>query len=384
MQELKPQFTEEMQDHVGDRKVWHAPAFKIRDYRSLVEHIARLSYANRNQLLFFRGQGADYQSKARGSSLYPGIYRGDNLVLAELEFKIRLLDNAGQDLSYLFEEHKISGWRDIKRKKYMQWSILQHYEVVPTPLIDITQSLRVACSFAQHFSEDDKCYVFVVGLPYPTNRISINSEEEIVNIRLLSICPPNALRPYFQEGYLAGTPDVTSNYDTKTELDLRNRLIAKFEIPSGKSFWNSGVEIMPKKALYPENDQVHELCKKIIPQARMQKLGTGEIGNFIIQWARLEEIILSYARKITQRNLSIPEALRALVQNGVISPVMASELDIVRRIRNVVAHKPDTVNELDVHKGLEMLKYLSKIIETKISESNRSKAQRQKKSKEVK
>ena len=61
------------------------------------------------------------------------------------------------------------------------------------------------------------------GLPYITNRISVNSEQDLVNVRLLSICPPDALRPYFQEGYLAGTDEVTTDYDSKDELDFTKR-----------------------------------------------------------------------------------------------------------------------------------------------------------------
>jgi len=60
--------------------------------------------------------------------------------------------------------------------------------------------LRVACSFATMDNENEFAYIFVFGLPYFTNRITINSEHDIINIRLLSICPPTALRPYFQEG----------------------------------------------------------------------------------------------------------------------------------------------------------------------------------------
>jgi uncharacterized protein YutE (UPF0331/DUF86 family) len=369
MLRIKPQLTKELLAHVGDHEVWQAPAFKVRNYRELVEHAAKLSYANKSQLAFFRGQGIDYQSKAQGSTLYPAIYRGDNLAIAELELKLRTLDTAAQQLSRLFEEHAIEGWRDIKRKKLVQWSILQHYEVVPTPLIDITHSIRVACSFAQLASHDDKCYVYALGFPYPTNRISINSEEEIVNIRLLSICPPQALRPHFQEGYMAGTPDVTSNYESKTELDLRNRLIAKFEIPSNDSFWSSGVEIMPREALYPEDDQVKELCKRITLQSSLSQLGIGDIGQFVIKWAKLEEQITARARQITQRNLSIREAIKTLESNGLLSAADAQKLDEIRRTRNLVAHTPERAKESEVLSSLEVLDTLSKTVQRNLAGS---------------
>src|SRR5439155_19922418 len=96
-----------------------------------------------------------------------------------------LLDEAAKLLVEEIKAAKIGGHRELRYKRYMQWSILQHYEVVATPLLDITHSLRVACSFAQLRSADPKCYVYVFGLPYLTNRISFNSEHDVVNVRLL-------------------------------------------------------------------------------------------------------------------------------------------------------------------------------------------------------
>ena len=51
-------------------------------------------------------------------------------------------------------------------------------------------------------SKFNSAFVYVFGLPYYHNRISIDSEHDLVNIRLLSIMPPEALRAYFQEGFL--------------------------------------------------------------------------------------------------------------------------------------------------------------------------------------
>ena len=120
MQSISPQLTDELLKHVRGRDIWRAPAAEIEDYRALLEQVARLSYANRNQLLFFRGQDKDYQSKVGGSTLYPAIYRGDNLPRAELEVRFQQLESAGQALVSLFNKHKIEGARDISRKRYVQ------------------------------------------------------------------------------------------------------------------------------------------------------------------------------------------------------------------------------------------------------------------------
>lgn len=343
--------------------MWRAPAFDVRNYRDLVEQVARLSYANRNQLVFFRGQDKDFQSKAGGSTLYPAIYRGDNLARAELEVRFEQLSAAERALTRLFEKERIAGARDVSRKRYVRWSILQHYEVISTPLLDFTHSLRVACSFAQLSSTDPLCYVYVLGFPYPTNRVSINSEEDIVNIRLLSICPPDALRPYFQEGYMAGTPDVTTDFDNKTELDFRNRLIAKFAIPRAKSFWNSGFEATPRTALYPSGDRVQDLCREVIVETETARAATSNLGLLLVEWAKLEEQLVPRARQLTVRNVSVREAIKALRVSGQLPPEVAAALDGIRRIRNAAAHTPGSVSSAEVDRALEQLRKLVRQIE---------------------
>lgn len=199
MREIRPQLTPELQTHCGRTPVWRARPFSVSTFGELVEHVAKLAYANRDDLLFFRGQDKDYQSKADGTTLYPSIYREDALPARELRHRFDLLEQAARLLVEQFKFARIEGHRELRQKRYIQWSIIQHYGVAATPLLDLTHSLRVACSFAQLRSTDPTCYVYVLGLPYVTNRITINSEHDIVNIRLLSICPPAALRPYFQK-----------------------------------------------------------------------------------------------------------------------------------------------------------------------------------------
>jgi hypothetical protein len=78
----------------------------------------------------------------------------------------------------------------------------------------------------------------------------MDAEEELVNVRLLSISPPEALRPHFQEGYVAATLDVTDDYDEKPELYFNRRLIIKFEIPTAASFWVKALVRYPKNSSF--------------------------------------------------------------------------------------------------------------------------------------
>lgn len=351
MREIKSTLTPELRAHCDKLPVWRAPAFPISTFRTLVEHVAQLAYANGDELLFFRGQDKDFQTKAGGTTLYPAIYREDALSTRELRYRFDMLDQAGAVLADRFRAAGIEGYRELRQKRYIQWSILQHYEVLATPLLDLTQSLRVACSFAQLRSTDPSCYVYVLGLPYVTNRISINSEHDLVNVRLLSICPPAALRPYFQEGYLAGTTDVTADFESKTELDFRNRLIAKFEIPRAKTFWGPGFDQIPETALYPRGDKILDLCAGLKSEL-IDESKPGDLGMFINAWATLEGHLLNSARQITQRNVSVREAINALAKHGVLSTGEAKQLDALRAFRNLAVHQPRMVDEREFQKTL--------------------------------
>jgi hypothetical protein len=358
MREITSRKTPELNIHSKGQPIWKASPYEVTTFRALVEHVARLAYANPDELLFFRGQDKDYQSKAGGTTLYPSIYRSDSLAVRELRHRFDMLNQASILLVDRFKKAKIEGHRELRHKQYIQWSIIQHYEVIDTPLLDLTQSLRVACSFAQLRSSDPTCHLYVLGLPYLTNRISINSEHDLVNIRLLSICPPSALRPYFQEGYLAGTTDVTFDFDSKTDLDFRNRLIAKFAIPRARTFWGPGFDQIPETALYPKGDKILELCNELKTELR-DELQPGELGDFVRAWGKLEEYLLERARRVTERNVSVREAIASLAKRGELQQDQAALLDSLRRFRNEVVHKPAKVHSSALREWLETTDRLS-------------------------
>lgn len=361
MREITPRLIPELEEHTAGLAIWRAPAFPVTTFRKLVEIVARLAYANPDELLFFRGQDKDFQSKAGGTTIYPAIYRGDSLAARELRHRFDMLDQAARQLVARFKTAKVEGHKELRQKRNIQWSILQHYEVVPTPLLDLTQSLRVACSFAQMRGTDANCYVYVIGLPYLTNRISINSEHDIVNVRLLSICPPAALRPYFQEGYLAGTADVTTDFDSKTELDFRNRMIAKFTIPRAKAFWGTGFDQIPESALYPKGDDIRELCENLHADVQ-EDLQSGDLGEFIREWAVIEDSLLNDARRVTTRNVSIREAIGNFTKRGILTPEQAAQLEGLRKFRNMLVHQPKAVSSASVQDWLETARGFRRIL----------------------
>ncbi|MGH8626308.1 MAG: FRG domain-containing protein, partial [Gammaproteobacteria bacterium] len=141
------ELTPELVATVGTQPVAKAEAIPVQSYRRLMEHVAQLSYANKDYLLFFRGQATDYKNKAGASSFYPSVYRGERLSRAELAVRFDILTSASSRLVDAFAREGIVGTQEVRRRRYIQWSILQHYEVCPTPLLDFTHSVRGACSF---------------------------------------------------------------------------------------------------------------------------------------------------------------------------------------------------------------------------------------------
>ena len=150
----------------------------------------------------------------------------------------------------------------------LRWAILQHYEVCATPLLDVTHSLRVAASFAQARMPESESFLFVLALPQISGSITTSSEHGIQMVRLLSVCPPAALRPHFQEGYLLGqyptlSADGGAEYD-RSELDFSRRLLAKFRLGPSRHFWSTHFRPVPQAALFPDKrDRLKTLTDRI-------------------------------------------------------------------------------------------------------------------------
>jgi hypothetical protein len=157
----------------------------------------------------------------------------------------------------------------VKRRHIVRWSILQHYEVCATPLLDATQSLRVAASFASDDAEEE-AFVFILGVPNISGAITASVEAGLEIIRLSSVCPPEAVRPHIQEGFLLSEYPELNNYEQKQnyrnyEIDFGHRLLAKFRF-NPRSFWDHNTfPMVAHEALYPtiRMDPLYELTQSI-------------------------------------------------------------------------------------------------------------------------
>jgi hypothetical protein len=136
-------------------------------------------------------------------------------------------------------------------------------------LLDVTQSLRIAASFASNKTKSE-AYVFVLGVPNLSGSVTASAEAGIQIVRLASVCPPNALRPHIQEGYLLGEYPEMSDFDQKRnyghfEIDFGRRLVAKFCFDPNE-FWHARdpFPMITHEALYPdEDDELFKLTQSV-------------------------------------------------------------------------------------------------------------------------
>lgn len=143
-------------------------------------------------------------------------------------------------------------------------------------MLDVTHSLRIAASFATT-EETQEAFSFVLGVPNLSGAITASAEAGIQIVRLSSVCPPSALRPHIQEGYLLGEYPQMVGFAQKElyrhyEIDFGLRLVAKFRF-NPQSFWKT--DDFPKvstQALYPlrTDDPLYAMAEDIKNQLALQ------------------------------------------------------------------------------------------------------------------
>ena len=331
-------------------------AIEVSSFYDLIMEIAELSYRNPDVMLFYRGQNNNY-TKNNIATLYPTIYRATDK--SNINFDFKVLNEASIKLiAALKADERIDSeeLKEIRKIKLLQYSILQHYEVCKTPLLDLTQSIKVACSFAILNNKNDIGYIYVLGLPYINGRISVDSEEYITNVRLLSISSSAAKRPFFQEGYLVQTEfasDIENNIKLD-ELDFNRRLLAIYKFKNNQQFWGEERPIS-ENTLYPNNDIMKEICNKIkdskyyLSNKTTKNTNTKLLGDFLTLWSNIETYQNYKSNNIKSiKNLIVDKS----------SVFDKSYFKTLRDFRNKVVNKPDSIKDDELIKNINMLKSL--------------------------
>jgi hypothetical protein len=198
---------------------------------------------------------------AGSSTLRPSIFRPDpgkkSIKLSSLEQRYDVLHTAEQLLIDQFQTLKRLGRQRVARQRLLRWSILQHYEVCETPLLDVSQSLRIAASFGSE-GNSREAFLFVLAVPNVSGAITASAEAGIQIVRLASVCPPSAIRAHIQEGYLLGEyPDFSSfgqsAHYKPFQVDFGRRLIGKFRFEREALWSDANFPRISHSALYPDS-----------------------------------------------------------------------------------------------------------------------------------
>lgn len=284
-------------EKIGNQKIWSyfddAPQSRatsnhkirggeghlVKSYPELAKKLAELQFLNRDHVLLFRGQSTDYRTSKGNSMLKAGAFRLESGKVPKeriLRERFSRLRDAEVALVRLYVEAGLLGAARIRRHRTLRWAILQHYEVCPTPLLDVTQSLRIAASFATHENKSNRAFVFVLGVPNLSGAITSSSEAGLQIVRLSSACPPEAVRPHLQEGYLLGEyPEIAdvdqNNHYSFYEMDFGRRLIAKFSFDPNRFWTNPNFPRATDKALYArqQSDKLLQIAEAIKSMLRV-------------------------------------------------------------------------------------------------------------------
>lgn len=259
--------TERQFQLTSNAKVRESLGYSVTSFRDLVGLVAELASNNPEMNLYYRGQTEDYRDQNQRTKIYPSLYRPragkSNLQPVTIQKRIKSLREA---IDLMRRKHRVLGLPATPLSHHDEYyqALLQHYELRATPLIDISVSLRVAASFALDGNVPE-AFLYVVNLPLPTGSISHFVDPNMVLIRLQSVCPPVALRPHYQEGYLVG--QLRSQAQKLVGDNLAKRVVGKYRLlnPRG-AFWDQDFPAIPRNALLPANDLFGEKLTSLLSQ----------------------------------------------------------------------------------------------------------------------
>ncbi len=221
------------------KEIKSAAPLEVSNWDELREAVSFLSMMNKRQVLYFRGQRAHF------AKCVPVLFRpkwsldGEEHELTP-ERRRRYYEHLQGVLRREVYEvvRRIRTPREfiIKSLPSATASILQHYELWPTPFLDVTRSLPTAVSFATSDPTAKSSYLYLFGMPDLRGSITTDFDQSLTISRLEAVCPPAAKRPHHQDAYLVARAPLP--HDPNDELwdewerksNLMRRLVASFRL----------------------------------------------------------------------------------------------------------------------------------------------------------
>jgi hypothetical protein len=178
------------------------------------------------------------------------------------------LNDIGDEVVAILDRYGLPRYKHM-RLPYARWAVVQHYELMPTPMMDFSTSLRVAASFAFGLdpSPGKNGFLYITGTRHPrSDLMTLNADREadaersdgMITARLNSVCPPRTKRPHLQDGALACLYPFDENTLDPARNNFLQRTIAKIELVKSGNFWSRDFPIHTPAALLPkiENDEL--------------------------------------------------------------------------------------------------------------------------------
>jgi FRG domain len=257
---------------------------RVSSYAELVTVISFLTVMNKGLALLFRGQNQDFPRMV--PSLYRDVWTHWSdpgpppvpIAGAREYFWDTLTEVEARVFEVLWEEG-LPRWRHVKFTRPARWAVIQHYDLWPTPLLDLSTSPRVAATFAFGLDASaSRGWLYVVGvrtirsdlMPLlkaqdsslegdaalegnPTDKEELDAE--MLTIRLNAVCPPSTVRPHLQEGVLIGhypfDPPALTSVDVH---DAGSVVVAKIELVNDGGFWSRDFPIHTEASLLPTHE----------------------------------------------------------------------------------------------------------------------------------
>ena len=242
--------------------------------------ISFLTAMNRRQNIYYRGQGSIFDSDPDhkyGHTVRPALFReiwncpGPDAALGGRTRKVFFSSDDKRQVAFgrLAELHLVVAEKakEIGLPRHdtvfgireSTWAILQHYDLWPTPLVDITSSLHLAVCFALDFGRRNEGYVYVVGLPELHGSVTHHMDQQLVVADLRRICPPSAKRPHRQDGLLVGRHPfygfkLGDGNDEHQRNDLAQRTIAVIRLNNKTGGFQSVLQANPRETILEPDD----------------------------------------------------------------------------------------------------------------------------------
>lgn len=232
----------------------------VESYAALVDIVSFLTVMNKNLTLLFRGQTGEHEPMPSllRSSWPPGAGTV-NLGEERLPYWRRLND-IGDRVVAVLDRYGLPRYKHM-RQPYARWAVIQHYELLPTPMMDFTTSLRIAASFAFGLdpSPDRKGFLYITGTRHlRSDLMTLDRDREaelsdgLLTVRLNAVCPPRAKRPHLQEGVLASLYPFDEDALEPGRNNFLPRIIAKIDLVNRGGFWSGDFPIHTEAVLLPD------------------------------------------------------------------------------------------------------------------------------------